>query len=118
VDSFSIGAILKILADFGTVGLVIYLWWSDNKRVWAVLEQYKKDMDEQREMYRANVSLCKDFSSVATDLKSIVILNTQQMQRVADDIKANQFCPLVRVDEQKISKVFRLLKEGNNERTS
>lgn len=103
MESFNLMSIIKILSDFGTVGLVIFLWWTDNKRIWAVLEQYRADMDEQREMYRSNVSLCRDFSSVASDLRQIVILNTQQMQRVADEIRQNEFCPLQRLDKKQIT---------------
>jgi len=94
-------SVLKILSDFGVLGLVIFLWWSDNKRVWAVLNQYKSDMIEQREMYRANVSLAKDFSSIAHDLRDIVTLNIQSMTQVNDAVRENQFCPMVRIDRVK-----------------
>ncbi len=97
----SLMGVLKIVGDFGVLGLVIFLWWSDNKRVWAVLNQYKSDMVEQREMYRANVSLCRDFSSVAEDLRNIVTLNVQAMTRIDDAVRQNQFCPMVRVDMKK-----------------
>jgi len=93
--------VLKILSDFGVLGLVIFLWWSDNKRVWAVLNQYKADMIEQREMYRANVSLCRDFSSVANDLRDIVTLNIQSMTRLDDAVKQNEFCPMMRIRKEK-----------------
>jgi hypothetical protein len=54
LDQLGVSSILKILGDFGTVGLVIFLWWTDNKRIWAVLDQYKQDMAEHREMYKSN----------------------------------------------------------------
>jgi hypothetical protein len=104
--------VLKILADFGLVGLIVYLWWADNKRIWTVmgesnkqlmtvLHQYEKDMIEQREMYRANASLCRDFASIATDLRDIVTMNIQRMTLMDDAIRQNQFCPMVRIDMRK-----------------
>jgi len=80
MDSFSLGAVLKIMGDFGIVGLVIFLWWSDNKRIWAVIDEHKKDMAdvldryqhdmaEQREMYKNNASLCRDFSEITKEFE-------------------------------------------------
>lgn len=101
MDTLSLSGILKVVADFGIVGLVIYLWWSDNRRLWTVMDQYKKDMDEQRKMYEANASLCRDFSSIAKDLRDIVTINIQCMTEVKDAVNQNQFCPYLRVEKQK-----------------
>jgi len=108
----SLLSVLKILSDFGVLGLVIFLWWSDNKRVWAVLNHYKADMIEQREMYRANVSLCRDFSSIANDLRDIVTMNIQAMTHVDDAIRQNQFCPMLRVRKEK---TIDLVSKGGND---
>jgi hypothetical protein len=97
----SFSSVLKIIGDFGVLGLVIFMWWADNKRIYEVLNLYKSDMAEQREMYRANASLCRDFSSVAADLRDIVTMNIQAMTRVDDSIRQNQFCPMVRIDMKK-----------------
>ncbi len=123
MESFNLMSMLKIVGDFGTVGLVIYLWWSDNKRIWAIIEthrveiqtvlaKYTQDMDAQREMYRANASLCRDFASVASDLREIVTLNIQKMTEVEDAVRQNQFCPLVRVDKQKVMQLSQLSKDN------
>jgi hypothetical protein len=113
---------MKIASDFGLVGFIIFLWWTDGRRIMAVLEQdkqhlatildrdaknlaamndryqrdlatvlerYQKDMLEQREMYRNNASLCRDFASIATDLRDIVTLNIQTMTRVGDAVERN-----------------------------
>jgi hypothetical protein len=113
----SLASVLKIAGDLGLVALVIYMWWSDNKCVWevikqhktenaAVLERYKQDMIEQREMYRANASLCRDFASVATDLRDIVTMNIAKMTQVDAAILGNQFCPMMRIrKERKITLV-------------
>ena len=108
MEAISLAAILKILSDFGIVGLVIFMWWSDNKRIWKVIDQhkaditvilatYQHDMTEQREMYKTNISLCRDFSTIATDLRDIITLNIQSMTHLDDAIRTNQFCPVMRV---------------------
>lgn len=107
MDSFSLTTLLKIFGDLGPIGLLIFLWWMDNRRITNILELYKKDMNEQRKMYDANVSLCKDFASIANDLRDIVTLNIQAMTEVKDAINQNQFCPLVRVDQQKVVRMAR-----------
>lgn len=106
MDTLSLTGILKVVADFGIVGLVIYLWWADNRRIWQIMSQYKRDMDDQREMYKNNASLCRDFASIAQDLRSIVTLNIQTMTEVNDAVNQNQFCPLLRVEKQKHVKII------------
>ncbi len=112
MDSFSLGTTLKILGDFGIVGLIIFLWWMDNRRIWAVMDQYKNDMAEQRKMYESNASLCRDFASIAKDLRDIVTLNIQKMTEVEDAVRQNQFCPLVRVDKKKVMQLSEFIKES------
>lgn len=123
MDTVSLGSVIKLVGDFGMVGLVIFLWWSDNKRIWAVLAHYDQDMAEQREMYKSNASLCRDFSTIASDLRSLVVLNVQKMTEMSAAINQNQFCPLVRLDQKKFSRLVDQAKkensqEGNYERTS
>lgn len=112
MDQLGIMSVLKILGDFGTVGLVIFLWWNDNKRIWEVLEQYKRDMNEQRKMYESNVSLCKDFASVTNDLRDIVTLNIQTMTECKDAINQNQFCPVIRISKKKAMRLVEDEAEG------
>ena len=130
MDSISISNILKIASDFGLVGFIIFLWWTDGKRIMAVLDQgkkdlatvlerdahnlsavlerYQRDMTEQREMYRNNASLCRDFASIATDLRDIVTLNIQTMTQLNDSVRGNQFCPMMRIREERaLSNVHR-----------
>lgn len=103
METINIMALLKILSDFGTIGLVIFLWWHDSKCHSRLLAQYKSDMDEQRNMYEKNVSLVNDYHSVAQDLSSVVIMATQTMTRLTDEIRQNQYCPLIRIDKKRIT---------------
>ena len=94
----------QILRTFGVVGLIIVLWWADSKRFSKILASYKEDMTEQRRMYESNVSLVKDYQSVAGDLKDVVILNTQALTKLSEEIRQNEYCPLLRVDKKKVIK--------------
>lgn len=107
METFTFGSILKILGDFGVVGLVIFLWWMDNRRIWLVLDQYKSDMIEQREMYKSNVKLVQTTQEIAEELKEIIVLNIQQMTEMNGAIKQNQFCPMARVNKVKTMQLIR-----------
>lgn len=93
-------SVLDILGQFGFPGLILYIWWMDNRRIQGILDTYKADMAEQRRMYESNVSLVKDYGSVASDLRDVVIMNTQAMQKTFDAVNTNQFCPLIRKKEK------------------
>ncbi len=106
---------VKVLGEFGQLGLVgiiVFIWWKDQAvqrklfetyraDITKILSSYEKDMAEQREMYRSNVSLVRDYQSVAGDLKDIVILATQTMTTLHADVNNNRFCPMVRVESGK-----------------
>lgn len=105
--------VLKVFGDFGTIGLVIFLWWNDNRRYSELMEQYKKDMaslllkykedmDEQRQMYEKNVSLVNSYHSIACDLSQIVIMATQTMATLTTEVRNNQYCPMVRIGKAKL----------------
>lgn len=102
MEALSLQGLSKFIVDFGTLGVVILLWWHDSRRFAEILAVYKKDMDEQRTMYDKNVSLVRDYHSIASDLSSVVILSTQTMTRLADEIRQNQYCPMVRIDKKQI----------------
>ena len=112
----TLAGVLKIAGDLGLVALVIYMWWTDKRQIWAVIDQHKKDMSavllqyqqdmvEQRDMYRANASLCRDFASIAGDLRDIVSLNIQKMTQVDEAVRQNQFCPMMRIHKEKSIKI-------------
>ena len=92
--------IVEVIKAFGFAGLVGAMWYIDSRSFRKVLSQYKSDMDEQRSMYMSNVKLVDSYLHLAKDLKDIIIMNTQAMQRMHDDIKTNQYCPQVRLEKQ------------------
>ena len=102
MEAINLFGFLEIFKNFGLIGLIIVLWWMDQKKVYRILDKYKTDMAEQRRMYESNVSLVKNYHSIASDLKDIVILNTQAMTRISEEIRQNEFCPIQRVNKKKV----------------
>ena len=113
----TLGAIkmIEIGAQLGLTGLVLVLWFltdrSKNKMMEIyradmakILDQYGADMEEVRHMYESNVRLVQAYDNVARDLREVVIINTQTMQRLSEEVRTNQYCPAVRVIEKKKGK--------------
>lgn len=111
METVSISMIIELLRNFGPVGLVAIMWWVDRKDIRKILDKYRQDMDEMRDMYEANVILVKAqqelgtrYAHLAQDLKDAYIMNAQIMQRLSDNIENNQFCPMVRLEKKAMGK--------------
>lgn len=111
IEGVSLDGIVKLISNFGIPGLVLVLWYLSDKSHELTLKQYREDILEQRrtyeeglkevrEMYERNVMLVKDYASLARDLRDIVVMNTQTLTRVGDDINRNQYCPMVRLKKE------------------
>jgi hypothetical protein len=50
-----------------------------------------------RRRYESNVRLVEDYNSISGDLKDVVMLNTQTISTLIEDIRTNQYCPQVRL---------------------
>ena len=98
MDTVGFTPILELLGNFGVLGLIIFLWWYDNRQTRKIVECHKKDlsgilnryesdMAEMREMYRSNVALVKDYKSIAGDLKEIIVLNIREIAEMKAEIK-------------------------------
>lgn len=73
------------------------------KEMRVVLEQYRQDVTEIKRLYESNVRLVDDSNQAFQRLEiiygeaiSVISLNTQTQTHLADQIKNNQFCPMVR----------------------
>ena len=108
MDGTVLEGLFKGAANFGIPGIVLVLWYLSEKSHGETLRQYREDMTEQRQMvqegmreirrvYESNAEAVKNWSSLAGDLKDVVIANTRTWQKVCDDINRNQFCPMVRL---------------------
>jgi len=60
----------------------------------------KKRFEAVVDMYKSNVRLVEKYEKVANDLKDMIVLNTQTITRLVDNINNNQFCPMVRLEKQ------------------
>lgn len=114
-----------IMQVLGLPGLVFIIWHFDNKRfqrqederraeahrqeeerrasLAQVLERYRNDVTEIRRLYESNARLVDDTNQAFKRLETIygeaigvISLNTQAATHLADAIKNNTFCPVVR----------------------
>lgn len=60
------------------------------------LDEYDDSLRQVIQFYKDNVELVKNITSIAADLKDVVVLNATNMQRVTDKVDANQFCPIIK----------------------
>jgi len=111
MDGINLASIIAVFSAFGPVGIIALVWYCDMKAirkihadhkedVGEILAAYKEDMAEARRMYENNVKLVEGYESLAKDLKDIVILNTQEITHMSDQINQNQFCPMQRVEKR------------------
>ena len=112
METVNLPAVFAVFKTFGIVGLIIVLWYFDHRIIRKIVDQHKRDMQKvldrykddmvaMRHMYESNVSLVKDYHSIAADLKDIVILNIQKLTKVSDEIRQNEFCPRQRVRKKR-----------------
>jgi hypothetical protein len=110
MDSINMAVVMEIISKFGTLGVLVIVWWTDRKQIReqhdvsrrelaCVLDRYTKDMQETRDMYTENVKLVKAYESIAGDLKEVVIMNTQAVTQMCAQLATNQYCPMVRLDK-------------------
>ena len=100
MEGISPGILLDIVKNFGAIGLLCFMWWMDSKSIRKILQQYKDDMAEMRQMYKNNVHLVEGYQALAKDLKDVVIMNTQTNTKLGKSIEDNQFCPMVRLEKK------------------
>lgn len=102
--------LLVVIQTLGLPGLVVILWTHDQRQmnrivsrwqeqVHAILDQYKRDMETQKEMYVTNVALVKKFDNLANSQADTMTLLLQVMTRISERIEHNMFCPVVRGDQ-------------------
>jgi len=92
---------IAAFGQFGLAGMIAMVWYLDRKDIQRMMDTYEVHMAEIREMYKNNVRLVEGYDRICNDLHSVVVVNTQAMQRLTDAVNANQFCPMVRVVKKK-----------------
>jgi len=114
MESINVTGIIAFFQAFGPIGLVALIWYVDMRalrqmhtnhkdEVASILSGYKDDMRELRQMYERNVSLVERYQSLAGDLKDIIVLSTQVMTALTEEVRTNQYCPMLRVEKETIS---------------
>lgn len=102
MDGLNIKQILDLLGTFGMPGLVLILWWISDRSHQRTLAQYREDMVSIRGMYESNVELVRQYQAIASSLQDVVILNTQAITTLCNDVRGNQYCPMIRLQKQSI----------------
>ena len=95
-DAITTAMLIAMGKEFGLPGVILVLWFLTNRTNQRMMLQYHDDVLEMRRMYENNVSLVKKYESLATDLKDIIVMNTQVLTKCCEDIEKNVFCPITR----------------------
>jgi hypothetical protein len=74
------------------------LWYFSTRSNNQTLQQYRQDMQRMERMYRNNVHLVEGYVSLSSDLKDIVIMNTQAMTRAYDSMARKRKTDLEGID--------------------
>jgi hypothetical protein len=85
-DAIKTAMIVDLVKGFGVPGIVFVLWYFSTRSNNQTLQQYRQDMQRMERMYRNNVHLVEGYVSLSSDLKDIVIMNTQAMTRAYDSM--------------------------------
>lgn len=96
--------IIKLILDMGVVGLVVvmaWLWrqqidktlekWREDNSSWKdttsdLMRTYREDTVTLGKMYENNVELVKRYEETARDMKDVIVLVSQNLQRLNDKI--------------------------------
>jgi len=109
---------LVVAKEYGGFGLILFLvivliWAFFRNRekttirhyedVTRILSQYKDDVSGIKRLYENNVHLVQDYGKAYNRLETlysetiaIISLNTQTQTHLADQIKNNMYCPMIR----------------------
>lgn len=103
--------LIEMFSQFGLAGVILIIWYKSDRSRERALQKYREDMttvlhqhegymQEMRRMYEDNVKLVHGYEMLATDLKDVVLLNTQSVTHLGEAISHNQFCPMVRLEKR------------------
>jgi len=87
--------IIKIILSMGPIGLVIIMAWLWKQQVDTILRkwqeqsnqlmrQYRDDTVALGKMYENNVELVRRYEETSRDMKDVIILVSQNLQRLND----------------------------------
>lgn len=87
--------IIKIILDLGPIGLIMVLAWLWKQQVDTMIRQWQDQCNELMrgyrddtlmlgKMYENNVELVRRYEETARDMKDVIVLVTQNLQRLND----------------------------------
>jgi hypothetical protein len=103
-------ALMKIIEQLGAwpvASLALFFIISPFLLITVMLYLLFKWVRKIEEFYNSNVVLVKNYeslgkglTSIAEELRDIVILNTREWSAVGECVRGNQYCPLIRKDRK------------------
>ena len=88
------------ISSLGVPGVLIFVWWWNDKKLNVIMSKYDAHMDELREIYKESAKLNSQFYELAKDQKEMLVLSTQVLQQIKEDIRNNNFCPMARYEKE------------------
>ena len=115
MDTFTdISNLGHLMGAIGPLGLLLYIYWKDQRTIQSIQAAADKRFAAMKEMYEGNVILVKNyevltksFERVTEALTDVITLNTQKMTEVAKLIEDNQFCPVMKVTKVTTERIER-----------
>lgn len=106
-EGLALSTVMGVVYALGTPGLIIVLWWVDQRRIEQIqtahsadvnriLQAYKEDVKKVSSFYHSSVKLVEAYEKLSGELSGVIHLNTQVSTRLVERIDSNMFCPLVR----------------------
>jgi len=103
----SLLGLLKMLSSWPIAGVILFMVIGPWILAIMLFHGHRKRFDQVVQMYESNVRLLEETQRIATglkelngELKDVILLNSQAMQRVADLVETNQYCPMVRLEKR------------------
>lgn len=118
LEGVPIALIVAAIGSLGINGLVPIFWYVDHRRLdrqylehrveilkaqaehektlKSVLDKYKEDVQSVKTFYENNVDLVKNYEKLSEELMSVIRLTIQVQTQLVDNIKNNNFCPVMR----------------------
>jgi hypothetical protein len=110
MDLLTFEGLLRSVGNIGISGVILVLWYFSMKAQEKTMARYRSDTSEMfndyktvalemKRMYENNVVLANKFCEMTRDHKEVIVMVTQVLTHLSDDIRTNQYCPLARINK-------------------
>jgi hypothetical protein len=92
----SLVALVKMLSAWPVVSIILLMVIGPWVMAMMLFYSTRKRFEAVVDMYESNVRLVEKYEKIATDLNTVVMVNTETFSKLTEAIEHNQFCPIVR----------------------